>query len=155
MKTQQWVRVIFTVMCIFAESSLGDQKFGVGADKAKAVAMSEIMRTPDLYVNKEITVAGTIVDVCAKRGCWMKLTTDYKGEKLRIKVNDGEMVFPLESRGKKAVAKGTFKKHVLTLEQTKAYLQDLAEDNGQKFDPSAVKEAMIIYQVNAVGVIIE
>lgn len=150
MKNFILIVVMFWAAPVFAETQLG-----AGAHFSEATPMSQIMKTPESFIGKEVTVSGTIVDVCAKRGCWMKLTTDVKNEKVRVKVNDGEIVFPLEARGRKAAAKGEFKKIKLNLEQTKAYLQEQAEDNKKKFDPAAVKEPMVIYQVQATGAVIE
>lgn len=147
--------LIFVLVMIFAAGASADKKFGAGASFSEAVPMSKIMQNPESFVGKEITVSGTIVDVCAKRGCWMQLTTDVKNERFRVKVNDGEIVFPLEARGKKAAAKGTFKKINMTLAQTKAHLEHLAEENKKKFDPSSVKEPMVVYQVQATGAVIE
>ncbi|WP_374074191.1 DUF4920 domain-containing protein [Bdellovibrio bacteriovorus] len=147
--------LIFVLVTVFAMGAFAGKKFGAGAKFSDAIPMSKIMKTPESYVGKEVTVSGVIVDVCAKRGCWMQLTTDYQSEKVRIKVNDGEMVFPLESRGKKAAAKGEFKKMTLSLEQTKSFLQHQAEENKKKFDPASVKEPMVVYQVQATGAVIE
>ena len=147
--------LIVLMTMVLSLSAQAETKFGAGAKFAEAVSMTKIMEKPEAYVGKEVTVAGTIVDVCAKRGCWMQLTTDYKSEKVRIKVNDGEMVFPLDARGKKAAAKGEFKKLTLTLEQTKSYLQHIAEENKKSFDPASVKEPMVVYQVQATGAVIE
>lgn len=148
--------LIFALVTVFTISAhAAEKKFGVGAKFSDAVPMSTIMKTPEAYVGKEVTVSGTILDVCAKRGCWMQLTTDVKNEKVRVKVNDGEIVFPLEARGKKAAAKGEFKKMNLTLEQTKAHLEHIAEENKKKFDPASVKEPMVVYQVQATGAVIE
>lgn len=146
--------LVFVFITVFAAGAFAEKKFGTGAKFSEAVPMSAIMKKPDSYIGKDVTVEGTIVDVCAKRGCWMKLTTDYKTEQVRIKVNDGEMVFPLESRGKKAAAKGQLKKINMTLEETKEYLQHIAEENKKPFDPSTVKEAMVVYQVMATGAVI-
>ncbi|WII72353.1 DUF4920 domain-containing protein [Bdellovibrio sp. 22V] len=147
--------LLFVLVTVFVLGAFAEKKFGAGAQFSDAVPMSKIMKNPESYVGKEVTVSGLIVDVCAKRGCWMQLTTDYQSEKVRIKVNDGEMVFPLESRGKKAAAKGEFKKMTLTLEQTKSFLQHQAEENKKKFDPASVKEPMVVYQVQATGAVIE
>ncbi|UXR63957.1 DUF4920 domain-containing protein [Bdellovibrio bacteriovorus] len=148
-------KMIFVLVTVFSMSAFADKNFGAGAKFADAVPMSKIMKNPESYVGKEVTVSGVIVDVCEKRGCWMQLTSDYQNEKVRIKVNDGEIVFPLESRGKKAAAKGEFKKINLSLEQTKNYLQHIAEENKKPFDPASVKEAMVVYQVQATGAVIQ
>jgi hypothetical protein len=149
-------KLIFALITVCAVSSFAaEKKFGSGAAFAEAIPMSTIMKNPESYVGKEVTVSGTIVDVCAKRGCWMQLTTDVKNEKFRVKVNDGEIVFPLEARGKKAAAKGEFKKITMSLEQTKNFMQHIAEENKKKFDPATVKEPMVVYQVQASGAVIE
>lgn len=149
-------RLIFTLVTVFALSSFAtEKKFGSGANFSEAKPMSEIMKTPESYIGKEVTVSGTIEDVCEKRGCWMQLTSDYKNEKVRVKVKDGEIIFPLEARGKKAAAKGEFKKIDMNLEQTKNYLQHIAEENKKSFDPTSVKEGMVVYQVQATGAVIK
>lgn len=148
-------KLVFVLLTVCAMNAFAEKKFGVGAKFDEAMPMSKIMKTPEAYVGKEVTVSGTIVDVCAKRGCWMQLTTDVTNEKVRVKVNDGEIVFPLEARGKKAAAKGEFKKMNLTLEQTKNFLQHQAEENKKAFDPASVKEPMVVYQVQAKGAVIE
>ncbi len=146
----------FILITILALSSFAsEKKFGTGADFSEAKPMSEIMKNPEAHIGKEVTVSGTIVDVCAKRGCWVQLTSDYKDEKVRVKVKDGEIIFPLDSRGKKAAAKGEFKKLDMDLEQTKKYLEHIAEENKKKFDPASVKEPMVVYQVQATGAVVQ
>ena len=144
-------RLLFFVVVFAAFAAKAGKMYGTGADPNHAVPMSKIMGNPESYVGKEVTVSGVVLDVCAKRGCWMKLSTDYKGESVRIKVNDGEIIFPLEKKKKKAVAKGRLSKINLNLEQTREYLKDIAEENGRTFDPSTVKEGMVLYQVKATG----
>ena len=57
-------------------------------------------------VGKKVLVEGTVVGVCAKRGCWINLSGDKEFEQIRIKVNDGEIVFPMEVKGKTATVEG-------------------------------------------------
>ncbi|NRA82743.1 MAG: DUF4920 domain-containing protein, partial [Gammaproteobacteria bacterium] len=66
--------------------------------------ISTLLASPNDYLDKKITVAGTIIGVCQKRGCWMSLASDAKFEKLRLKVRDGDMVFPMTAKGRKALA---------------------------------------------------
>jgi hypothetical protein len=43
--------------------------------------ISEILATPEEFVGKKVLVQGMVVDVCAKRGCWMYLASDKPFEK--------------------------------------------------------------------------
>lgn len=126
--------------------------FGVPVDMALIEPVSSIMATPDEYLEKMVAVEGTIVAVCAKRGCWLDMASDKQFEKLRIKVKDGDMVFPLNAKGRKALAMGKLKKIALSLEKTISYRKHQAEEDGSDFDPASVTEPLVFYQLVPVGV---
>ena len=50
--------------------------------------------------------------VCAHEGCWMALSADGRadGPTLRLKVDDGVIVFPVTAKGHKAVAEGVLER---------------------------------------------
>ena len=80
------------------------QVYGTAPDLAVATPVSAILAQPADFVGKVVKVQGMIVDVCASRGCWLELGGDKAFETIRIKVQDGVIVFPLSARGKKAWA---------------------------------------------------
>lgn len=145
---------LLLILFSFQINASEDKHFGNGAQMDKLVAISTILATPEKYLNKEITVAGTIVSVCGKRGCWMKLASDKRFQTLRIKVKDGDMVFPFSAKGEKAFATGKLVPIKLSKEKAIAYLSHLAEDAKEEFDPSTVTGEMTIYQLSPNGVTI-
>jgi hypothetical protein len=82
--------------------------YGKGVTLDKAVAIPELLSRPDEYVGKKVRVEGVVSAVCAKRGCWMMVTDPDSGKGVRIKVEDGVIVFPMEAMGHKAAAEGVF-----------------------------------------------
>jgi Domain of unknown function (DUF4920) len=86
-------------------------------------------------------------------GCWMDLTNDA-GQKLRIKVNDGEIEFPKDVAGKMAVAEGKFTKSELTKEQAIARAREEAEEKGKTFDAASVRGPITVYQIQGSGALI-
>ena len=149
---------IFGILCLALLVSVvatAKTKFGSGADFNKVIPISKILKTPSQYVDKEVTVAGEVKEVCEMKGCWMELKSDEKLQTLRIKVDDGFMVFPLSSRGKKAAAQGILKRKSLNKKQAIAHYKHIAEEQGHKFDPKSVKGPMTFYQVRASGVTIQ
>src|ERR1041385_4167793 len=82
------------------------QTFGAGVKLAQTTPISAILAEPKKYAGQTVRVEGMVTDVCEMRGCWMELAGEKAGEKLRFKVTDGEMVFPVDSKGKHAVAEG-------------------------------------------------
>ena len=81
--------------------------FGKTVDKTVVIPVSQLLLQPANYLDKEVTISGTVDSVCSKQGCWMKFTTDNATLPFRIKVRDGDMVFPLSAKGKTAYATGT------------------------------------------------
>ncbi len=128
--------------------------FGNGADMSKLQAISTVLASPAEFMNQEITVEGTITAVCQKRGCWMKLASDKKFQSLKIKVKDGDMVFPMSAKGKTAYATGRLQAMPMDKQQTIKYLSHLAKEAKESFDPNSVKEGMTLYQLVPTGVTI-
>ncbi|MCW8879589.1 MAG: DUF4920 domain-containing protein [Kangiellaceae bacterium] len=147
----------FILLTFFSTSiwAVENRSFGEGAKMDKLIAISKVLASPQKYLGKEITVVGTIVSVCSKRGCWMKLASDKKFQTLRIKVRDGDMVFPFNAKGQTAYATGQLKPIELTKEKAIAYLAHLAEEAKEEFDPTSVTGAMTIYQLSPTGVTIK
>jgi len=118
------------------------------------MALSTLMGHADEYVGKTVQVRGKITEVCQMMGCWMELIND-SGQRVRIKVEDGDIVFPKDSAGKVAVAEGKFTKTELTRDQVAARAKEEAEESGRKFDPGKVKGGMTLYQIEGTGAVIE
>ena len=142
--------LLFAVPALAAEG----QTFGKVSD-AKVVKLSELFAKPADYVGKTVKVEGLITDVCAKRGCWMTIAGDKEFQTLRFKVDDGVIVIPMEAKGKKAVAEGTFTKMELSKEQALEYQKHMAEEQKRPFDPKSVTAGMTIYQIKGIGAVIE
>ena len=154
-KTGWWLCAL--VACALGLSAVVAQSgkhYGKALTGTETVKISELLAHPANYVGKTVRVEGIVTAVCEKRGCWMSLASDREFEELRIKVEDGVMVFPLEAKGKRAVAEGVLSKVEMDLEQSVAYAKHHAEEHGEKFDPAAIKEPMVYYQVMAEGAVI-
>ncbi len=113
--------------------------------------VGSVVSTPEPLVGKVVQVKGKVTEVCEMAGCWMALVDPETSQMLRVKVNDGEIVFPKEAIGKLAIAEGTLKKLVLTKEQTIARLKHEADEQGRKFDASKVTSGMTIFQISGTG----
>ncbi|QBF82745.1 DUF4920 domain-containing protein [Shewanella maritima] len=147
--------ILLTALLSFTALTATAQElhFGDTVDSSKLVKISTLIETPNQYIGETITVEGTIIGVCEKRGCWVDLASDARFEKLRIKVKDGDMVFPLTAKGRTALATGELVEIQLDLEQTRAH-QALAERTGQQINAASIREPMSIYQLVPTGVTI-
>ncbi|MBE0657404.1 MAG: DUF4920 domain-containing protein [Bryobacteraceae bacterium] len=148
------MRLIFALTLSAALMLAGELKLGAPLTLKKQTPIAALETKPTDFLNKTVQVKGKMVEVCEKAGCWMNLADAKSNAKVRIKVKDGEIVFPKESVGKMAVAEGTFVKIDLTKDQLIAQLKHEAEENNKKFDPSTVTEGKTIYQIKGTGAVV-
>jgi len=147
------MRLLIAASLAIAALSAADLKLGKPLTQKEPLPLATVLAKPADYIGKTIQVKGKITEVCEMMGCWMDLTND-EGQKLRIKVNDGEIEFPKNAAGKTAVAEGRFDKIELTKEQAIERAKEEAEDKGKRFDPASVKSGMTIYQIQGTGAVI-
>ncbi|MGS0497570.1 DUF4920 domain-containing protein [Pseudoalteromonas mariniglutinosa] len=145
-------KILILMIAAIGLSSAAAEQFGKPVDNTNRLKISTIMAAPDNFLDQPITIEGTVVGVCAKRGCWMTIASDKRFENLQIKVNDGDMVFPMTAKGSKAIATGKLNKIQLNLDRTKALLAHRAQQAGNEFDENTVTEPMAIYQLVPTGV---
>lgn len=117
--------------------------------------IASLEKSPGGFVGKTVQVRGRVAEVCEKMGCWMNLVDPATNARVRIKVKDGEIVFPKEAIGKMAVAEGKFVKIELTREQAIERARHEAEENNKPFDPASIKDPVTIYQIQGTGAVIE
>ena len=149
------ISVILISLLVLSVVVAGDGKvYGEPLSGSDTTKISELIAAPDKYEGQTVRVEGLVTGVCEKRGCWMSIASDKEFEEVRIKVDDGVIVFPMEAKGKRAIAEGAFTVIEMTMEQTLAYKKHHAEEHQEEFDPSTVTEPLTYYQINATGAVI-
>lgn len=120
----------------------------------RSTPVSELFDRSAELEGRHVRVEGMVTEVCAKRGCWFRLAGDRDYESLTFKVADGVIVFPMDMRGKYAVAEGIVRRHAFSLEQTRNYLAQRARERGEPFDPAGVTEPMSIPVLDGLGAVV-
>lgn len=137
--------LLFTLFVLIATSlDAAETTFGKGVHLNETTAISAILDNPDAYIGKTVKISGMILEVCARRGCWIYVAGDREGEKIQVKVTDGEIVFPMSVSGRMAAVEGMVEELKLSREEMIRYLKHLAEEKGQPFDPSTVQDKRMI-----------
>ena len=147
------MRILFTALLAFGLLSAAEIKLGKPLTVQEPMPLATLLAHPADYVGKTVQVKGKIAEVCQEMGCWLELTNDA-GQTLRVKVNDGEIVFPKDGVGKIAVAEGKFTKSELTKEQAMDRAKETAKEKGKTFDPASVTGPQTIYQIQGSGAVI-
>lgn len=148
------IKLIITVIflgcgLIFAQTE--ETNLGTEITLTEKTKISDILADPDSYLDKTVLVEGEILDVCPMMGCWMELKSDDGEGMIKVKVKDGDIVFPVDAIGDNAVVQGTVYKIDLTQDEAVDYFEHLAEESGEDFDPSNITGPMTIYQIKGLG----
>lgn len=127
------------------------KKYGKPLTVKEKTKISDILASPDKYNGKKVKVEGAIVGVCEKRGCWINIAGDKEGQKLRFKVEDGVIVFPMSAKGKTAVAEGIVSVKKYSKEDLIEQGKKHAAEEGKEFDSSTITEGKTVLQINGEG----
>lgn len=138
---------IFATVATFSQTD----KYGKEISLKEKTSISKILDKPEDYVGKTVLVEGEILEVCAMAGCWMELKSDAENQKVKIKVKDGDIVFPVEAKGKSALVEGTVYKIELTKEEAIEYYEHVAAEQGTEFDSATVTGPITLYQIKGIG----
>lgn len=129
----------------------GDGKsYGNDLTVENVITVDELLEHRHSYKDQTVAVKGTIVGVCAKRGCWMNIGGS-DGKAVRFKVNDGEIVIPVSAKGSQTVAEGVWTHVYQSVEQVREERKKHAEEAGEEFDPSTVTEPVDYWQLKGLG----
>jgi len=149
---------LFVTILIVAVPLLnsGDkEKYGEEITVKEKTKISKILNNPEYYLDKTVLVEGEVLDVCPMAGCWIKLSSDVEGEQIKVKVKDGEIIFPMEAKGSIALVEGKLYIINLTKQEAINYYEHLAEEKGEEFDSSTISGPETIYQIRGLGVVLD
>jgi len=145
--------LLLSVAC--ATPEVAGTQYGEELTLTETTRIADILADPEAYVGQRLLVAGTVVDVCEMRGCWLELASEDDFDKLRVKVDDGVIVFPMSARGLHARVEGVFEKLEYSEAEALEMAQHQAEEHGTEFDPSVVTGPEVVYQLKGIGAVVE
>ncbi|MDL1891982.1 DUF4920 domain-containing protein [Sphingobacteriales bacterium CHB3] len=154
--THRHVLSIAAILVLIGSIAIaGPKNYGKKLTLKEKTKVSDILANPEQYDGKKVLVEGAVVDVCANRGCWIKVASDKEFESIRFKVDDGVIVFPMDAKGKTALAEGVISVKKYTVEELIEQGKHHAEEQGEEFDPSTVKGPKTVVQIKGEGAVIK
>ncbi|PIQ09720.1 MAG: hypothetical protein COW71_05135 [Ignavibacteriales bacterium CG18_big_fil_WC_8_21_14_2_50_31_20] len=147
------VMFAFTILLSASLIAKDVTKYGKEITAKEKVKVSEILEKPENYVGKKVLVEGTVLNVCEKRGCWIELASDKEFESIRVKVNDGEIVFPMEAKGQKALVEGELYSFTVEVGEKECSGKDCKDEAKEKKEDckSEKKHVKTVYQIQGIG----
>jgi hypothetical protein len=140
---------------VLAGPAQAAETYGGGVTVTETTSIGKILADPDAFVGQKIRIEGEVTDVCPMKGCWMEIA-EPEGDRIRVKVEDGVIIFPKDAKGKRAVAEGVLEALPMDREEYVRWMSHLAEERGEKFDAAKVAEGPFrILQLRGLGARVE
>jgi uncharacterized protein DUF4920 len=138
--------ILVAVLAFSAFAPTEGTKLGAGVSLKEATPIAAVVAKPKDFVGKTIRVDGVATAVCTEMGCWMAVepSAKAKGTVVRLKVEDGAIVFPISAKGKRVSAEGVFE--AIAADH---HGRDAAEEHAKQ-DAAASQQ----YQIKATGAVI-
>lgn len=134
---------LFSFTVLFAQAEAGDT-YG------EAFEVTSILEPSKVYAGAELegVFTGTAVEVCTKKGCWVKLQL-ATGDLATIKMKDYDFFVPAELEGKEIYINGKAELKTVSV----AELKHLAEDGGKSQEEiDAITEPQETISILASGI---
>ncbi len=154
--------IAIVVLLAAAAGVLADDgtRYGDGVTLDEAVAIPALLASPGDFVGQRVRVDGVVTGVCKKRGCWMQVTDPDTGKGLRVKVEDGVIVFPYSAMGRRASAEGVFEAIPVQATEPAAHADEgegcdrSAEEPQPKTGCDPEKHGEMVYLLRGTGAVV-
>ncbi len=124
--------------------------YGAGITLTESAEIARLHEDAEALEGKLVRIEGTVAEVCPRRGCWVEVV-DATNASIRVKVDDGVIVFPLSAKGERIVVEGTLEKVEMTEDEARAWREHEAKEMGEEFDPTSVTGAEIMWRIRGTG----
>ena len=149
--------IIFLSIPVYGQtlkSEITMENLGIEISNTDVSSITELLNNPSGYLGNNVTINGTIVDVCPMMGCWIEVKDFTSEEVIRVKVKDGDIIFPKESKNKEVLVEGVFSKLDFTEEQAIQWKIHLAEEKGIQLSSEDITldaSDLVEYRVQGLG----
>ena len=135
------------LLALVAPLAAGETKLGTGVTLKETTPIKALVDQPAAHVGKTLRIDGVATAVCTHMGCWMAVAAegDEQGPTVRLKVDDGVIVFPVTAKGRKVSAEGVFEAVGSSAESKEAAGEHAKHD----------AKASQTYQLKATGAVIQ
>jgi hypothetical protein len=134
-----WIAALLLAATLGAAGEDAETFGEAPTEELELTPIESLLEDPDSWEGQLVRISGEVSGVCAKRGCWMDLTSASDAT-LRVKVDDGVIVFPQDAVGRQAEAAGRIEIVEMEREAWETWLRHVAEEEARPFDPSEIGE---------------
>jgi RecJ-like exonuclease len=95
----------------------------------KQVELARVLESPDEYSGRTIEIRGEVVEVCQRRGCWIRMAPTGSNDKQGVFVKftcpiEGERLIPMTALGQPVRVEGTLIVETISEAERRHYASD-------------------------------
>ena len=101
----------------------------VTGESLKQVELGRVLESPDEYSGRTIEIRGEVVEVCQRRGCWIRMAPTGSNDKQGVFVKftcpiEGERLIPMTALGQPVRVEGTLIVETISEAERRHYASD-------------------------------
>ena len=126
-------------------------QYGKAINKEGAIDVHELevkLATDSIYSGK---IAGKVVEVCKKKGCFIRVKRDGEGEPILVRFKDYGFFMPQDIVGKTVVLEGRANVKEVSVAQQQHFAEDAGKDAGEI---AKITEPKVDINIIADGVVV-
>lgn len=102
--------IMALVLALAVPAGAEEKTLGAGVTLKEATPIASLVNEPAQFAGKKVRIDGVATAVCQEKGCWIAIAVDETAgaPTVRVKVEDGVIVFPASARGRRVSAEGVF-----------------------------------------------
>lgn len=134
---KKWMlSLAFSALAIgaIAQPPAGEAKpgewYGQKVSEDGAIAMADLPAMLEKNQNLDTKVKATIVEVCPKKGCWLKLQVNDSTTAM-VKMKDYAFFLPVAAKGKTVVIDGNVQMKTISVAELKHYAEDAKKSQAE------------------------
>lgn len=146
-----WLLASVALQAVLLQGA-GSDTYGVAPTLTDATSIEALSARPAEFIGKTVRVEGVVTAVCQMMGCWMALapTDNANGPTVRLKVEDGVIVFPVSAKGKRASAQGVVER----IGTGDAEGREAATEHAHQEGRAAEAPAAVLWHLKTTGAIV-
>jgi hypothetical protein len=121
------------------------QRYGAPLRPEQPTELAAVLREPDSYQGKTVTVKGEVRRACTRKGCWMELAQalDPKLPGCRVTFKDYSFFVPTDSAGARATVQGVVEVQTIKAGHVR-HLEEEGATFASKLPDGSAKETQIV-----------
>jgi len=105
-------------------------------ESLELVELASVLAAPQQFSGRTIEIRGEVVDVCQKKGCWLRMAPTGSGEKDGVFVKftcpiDGERLIPMNAMGQPVRVEGTLVVETISEAERRHYASDAGKTDAE------------------------